>query len=688
MNAHSIIANLRVVFARVGLAALLPLVLTACGGGGDQLASGGIVGTGAAGVTSVGAISALGAGRVSVNGWDFATAGATITINGQTATEAALRVGMVVTVQGVTPPNGAASAVTIDYRAEVLGVVSGIDTASLAFTVLGQHVTTNAQTVFDGGTFATLINQYVEVSGFRSSPGELLATRVEIRPVIAPALAVRGLVMASDPSGRTFQVGGQVVDYSQVPIAFLPPVLANGALVDVNGSAITTADRLVASAVAIVPTTVPGGESTRVEIEGIITNFASIASFQVNGQVVDGRSATVSGVTGAVLGDGVKVEVKGKLMASVVVATTIEIEQTAAISIDGNADMVDVAGASIKVAGQSVRVNASTQFEDKSAAAARNFGLDIIRVGDHLLVRAARTTAALVAIRIERLDLGAPPPTDPSTKAEGLISEFTSVASFKVGGRKVNASSAKFTSGTAADLGNGKRVEVAGTLSGDVLMASTVEFKTDASADVTVEGSITSFVSMANFKVAGQVVDASGATLVGGTAADLVNGRRVEATGTINSSGVLVARKVSIEALPGAPIVEVEGPIASFTSVASFKVDGQQVDASKAAFQNGNVGDLANGRDVTAKGPVVAGVLQAATIEFHDSGETEGAEAEGKISNFVSPSNFVVAGRTIDASSASFSHGTIADLATGKKVEIHGKLVGAVLKASTVDFDD
>ncbi len=75
-------------------------------------------------------------------------------------------------------------------------------------------------------------------------------------------------------------------------------------------------------------------------------------------------------------------------------------------------------------------------------------------------------------------------------------------------------------------------------------------------------------------------------------------------------------------------------------------------------------------------------------IEFHDSGETEGAEAEGKITSFVSPSNFVVAGRTIDASSATFSHGTIADLANGKKVEIHGKLVGAVLKASSVEFDD
>jgi len=221
-----------------------------------------------------------------------------------------------------------------------------------------------------------------------------------------------------------------------------------------------------------------------------------------------------------------------------------------------------------------------------------------------------------------------------------------------------------------------------------VLMASTVEFKTDDSADVTVEGAITNFVSLASFQVAGQPVDATGATLSGGTASDLVNGRQVAATGPVNSSGVLVAHKVSIGALPGAPIIEVEGLIASFVSIANFKVDGQQIDASKATFQNGTAGSLANGRDVTAKGPVTAGVLQATSVEFHDSGQDEGAEVEGKISNFVSPSNFVVAGRTIDASSATFSHGTIADLANGKAVQVHGTLVGAVLKASSVEFDD
>lgn len=675
---------------RGGMAAALSMALAACGGGGGQLASGGIVGTGDAGVVAVGTISALGAGAVTVNGQAFSTSGAAITVNGQAAAETALKVGMVVTVQGRYLPSGGASAVSIDYRAEVQGVVSGVDTAGSAFTVLGQRIRADAQTVFDGGTFATLFNQYVEVSGFRSAPGELLATLIQIRPaVVAGApLTVRGPLSALDPASRTFQVGLQLVDYSQVPIAFVPPALANGTVVDVQGSMVAAGDRLVATAIAIVATTVPGGESSRVELEGIVTDFAGIASFRVNGQAIDGSGAAVTGATDVTLGDGVKVEVEGRLTAGVVVASTIDIEEFATFTLDGSADAVSVSGATVTIAGEMLAVTSATQFEDKSVAAVRDFSLSSIQVGDHLRAKAAKKKSALVATRIERLDKGAPPPTDPTTKAEGLVSEFVSVADFKVGGRKVNAASAKFENGRASDLANGKRVAVEGTLSGDVLMASKVEFKSgDATPDVAVEGAITDFVSVASFRVAGQAVDASGATFEGGTGVDLADGRQVAVSGPLSASGVLVARKVEIKASTP-PTLEVDGKIASFASVASFTVAGQQVDASGATFKNGTASDLADGRDVTVKGPLVAGVLKATEVEFHDSGVDDGQEVEGKISGFVSPSNFVVAGRTVDASAATFSHGTIADLANGRNVAIHGKLVGTVLKASTVEFDD
>jgi len=55
-----------------------------------------------------------------------------------------------------------------------------------------------------------------------------------------------------------------------------------------------------------------------------------------------------------------------------------------------------------------------------------------------------------------------------------------------------------------------------------------------------IEGYVADFVSIANFKVDGQAVNAANAVIRNGTAADVANGAKVEAEGTM-SNGVLVA---------------------------------------------------------------------------------------------------------------------------------------------------
>ena len=114
---------------------------------------------------------------------------------------------------------------------------------------------------------------------------------------------------------------------------------------------------------------------------------------------------------------------------------------------------------------------------------------------------------------------------------------------------------------------------------------------------------------------------------------------------------------------------------------------GQTVDASSARISNGTAGDLANGRRVDVVGSVANGVLRATTVEIKDAPELTEAEVRGTIANFVSVSNFVVAARKIDASRATFEHGSSANLANGVQVEIVGKLVGNVLVADKVAFD-
>lgn len=690
MNSVTMTTSLRRAL-RTALCALLPILLAACGGGGGgNFAAGGIVGTGSLDVVVIGEITAVDSSTVTVNGTAYTTTGATIRVNGPPATAASLRVGMVVTVQAMTQPGGAAAATSVEYKADVAGVVTGVDSASSAFTLLGQLVRTDKATVFDGGTFDTLLNQYVEVSGFRSAPGELLATRVAIHATALPGALVEvvGTVAALDPNAKTFTLGTQLVDYAGVPAAFLPTGLANGALADVHGTVASGSGTLVATSIEIVPTGLPAPDSSQVEIEGLITDFAGVASFKVNGQPVNGNAATIEGGTAAALGNGVKVEVEGKLTAGVVVAAKIAIEEEVDVVLDGVTDSIDMAASSVTVAGQQVLVTTTTEFEDKSAAAVANFNLGAVHVGDRLSVRAAHSAKKLVAKRIERLDPTAPPPSKASASAEGVISDFVSAANFKVGTRSINASSAKFDNGVAADLANGVRVEVEGTLSAGVLMASKVEFKSAGTppALLDVKGTITDFVSKASFKVAGQPVDASGAAFEGGTPADLANGLVVEASGTL-AGGVLVAVKVAIEGA-SAPMLDVEGSITDFVSVANFKVAGQAIDASGATIKNGKASDLGNGRTVEVAGPLVAGVLKATSVELKDTNVDDDAEAHGKIANFVSAASFQVAGRTIDASSASFENGTAAKLANGVQVEVEGKLVGAILVAKKVSFDD
>jgi hypothetical protein len=669
------------------LVATVPLVLAACGGG-DQLAAGGIVGTGIS-ITSVGSVSALGPDVVTVNGIQFTAKAASVRVNGEAATQAALKVGLVVTIQGQTLPDGTTTAQTIESRAEVKGIVTGVDSAGRSFTILGQRVLTDQLTVFGGGSFATLLNQYVEVSGFRAAPGDVLATRVDISATSTPGatLEVTGVVSAFDAVAKTFAIGAQVVDFSQVGAAFLSPALANGVVAEVRGTMVSAGGRLIAAEIYVVTTTVPGPENSKVEVEGVITNFTGLASFRVNGQLVDGRGAAVTGGSMAMVVDGAKVEVEGTMTQGVVVASKIEIEQEAEIVIDATVEAVDPAG--ITLGGQRFMVTATTQFEDRSAAAVRDFGLAAVRVGDRLQVNAVQGAAGLAATRVVRVDPQAAGGSGATSEVEGSITEFASIASFKVAGQTINASSAKIEGGIAGDLAVGRTVAVEGVLAGNILLATRIVLMpadTPPSAAATLEGLITGFVSQANFNVSGQSVDATHASFEGGVAADLANGRSVTVQG-VAAGGVFVATKVVFKSATSGSTLEVEGLISSFASVANFKVAGQQVDATSARISNGTAADLANGRKVSVVGPVAGGVLKATTVEIQDAPELTEAEVRGTITNFVSVGNFVVAARKIDASKATFEHGTAANLANGVQVEIAGKLVGNVLVADKVGFE-
>lgn len=135
-------------------------------------------------------------------------------------------------------------------------------------------------------------------------------------------------------------------------------------------------------------------------------------------------------------------------------------------------------------------------------------------------------------------------------RVEGLVSGYTSVSSFAVNGRPVDAAAAQFPNGSAG-LELGARVEVEGTVRNGVLRATRVSLKSDddvRNRGFEVNGSITS-VASGSFVVRGVTVATTGPGLVyqDGTAADLVVGRQVEARGLLSPDGrVLVATRIRL----------------------------------------------------------------------------------------------------------------------------------------------
>lgn len=141
--------------ALLAILAIIVLQLGGCGGG-TNYASGGIVGTGGSARSTQGQITALGNHAITLNGQNVATMGATVMMNGMPAVDTSLKIGMVVTVVTTIRPDGSVTVTSIEYHAEVQGVVTGVDPTAQTFTVLGQRVRTDQLTLYDGGSFDTL----------------------------------------------------------------------------------------------------------------------------------------------------------------------------------------------------------------------------------------------------------------------------------------------------------------------------------------------------------------------------------------------------------------------------------------------------------------------------------------------------------------------------------------------------
>ena len=382
---------------------LLIVLAGSCG------SSGGISGSGnlAAG-NSVGPID--GFGSVIVNGQRFDSSTATITKDGQLATQGDLRVGQVISVRG---DFATLLADTITYRSEIQGPVTDVVVEDPVLglgtiVVLGQTVRVDSQTVFDGTSFALLATgQLLEISGPRGANGSVVATFVQSKSALGDYKVV-GKVANTIPATRTFTIGGLTVDALTADVGDLPadPSGWNGLVVEAKGNAgdfSSATNTFIASKVEVVVGPSLAAGST-LELEGFVTDFVSPAQFEVLGFPVRTTASTVfQNGTSASLGNNVKVQLRGQVASDgVLLASTCEIRSTGVLRTRGDVAAVDVVTGIVTVLGVEWEVRPETELEDDSDADLEPFTLLDLDPGDQVEVRGYLDGTQAVASFLER----------------------------------------------------------------------------------------------------------------------------------------------------------------------------------------------------------------------------------------------------------------------------------------------
>ena len=373
--------------------ALAATCLTVACGSVLQLA--GIEGTG----DSTG--SASGYGSLFVNGRAFATDTTQFTLNGETVTEADIRIGMQTRVEGdLLAPRADRVTAVRSLLAPIDGIsrVGAVKAATLS--ILGQNVQVDEMTRLVGTSLDALhSDMLVDVHALVSDDGGLLATYLTVADdAYVPAsqeLLVTGYI--DTLSATELTMGSLTVDLTATADT---DTLAVGDRVRVQGHQPSRGGDLIATTIArdtLNP--VPGSHADRaVLVDGVDGNtlIAGATTIALGGaQRLDRSGATIE--------PGTHVIARGPVDASgLLTAVDVEVLPAPDVVLRGQAA---VQNGEIRVLDQAVATRAVTQLLESRAGAARQFAATDIRAGDALTIVGYRDTSGdLVATRIERQD--------------------------------------------------------------------------------------------------------------------------------------------------------------------------------------------------------------------------------------------------------------------------------------------
>lgn len=447
--------------------------------------------------------------------------------------------------------------------------------------------------------------------------------------------------------------------------------------------------------------TASGGTAATVEravvTSGVITGFGSV---YVNGIHFETSGAEISKdglrTTQQNLRVGQVVHVKGRIDGSGrAVADSVRQDD----DLEGPITSIDATAQTFVVLAHTVRVTTETSFD----ASLGNFAA--LAVGVQVEVSGlANSAGEIVATRIEKRATGAT-----QLEVMGTVSALDTTAhTFKLGALVVDYSSATLRDFPATGIANDQTVEAKGNAlnSAGALVATSVERRDfDSSTGVfqrEVEGLVTRFASATDFDVAGRKVTTNSSTVYeGGTAADLALNVKVEAEGTFDAAGVLVAAKIQFKRGTGAGVAGIVDNVAADSSGlggtltvlgVTITVDNNTriEDKSDARIEMFRLANVQVGDYVEIRGTETAALkLTAARLERRRA-STE-SWVRGTVRDLASP-NFTALGVPATTTSATrfdeLSSTAFFTSAAGRVVKVRGTENANQIAATRVEFED
>lgn len=496
-----------------------------------------------------------------------------------------------------------------DVEAEVTGPLSADVEDDRVLMLLGQRVVLDAHAALRPVLEASadlLAGDVVEVHGLRQANGDIVATRVQQRAPTWQEVRLRGPVTALDAAARRFTIGALTVSYANAALSGAPLAMGRIAVVTANRSALA-GGRLTAQRVRVEEAAVDGamrvtGFVTHIaptlHVRGMPVD-ASAARFLNGASSADLQLDRLLRISGRASGGTLKAQEIEVLRSP----ADARIDVTAPVSDFSGADNV------FRLRGSTVRINSSTQFVGGSADnLANGVTLRVTgEIVDGVVVAQSLrwiTPGPVVAGSVSGLDVAAQtlrlPPLAEPVRLTGATTFRDGTASDLANGRRiraigtitagefiarevsfldaVNAPITVVLAGVSTDLGPGNRLFVNDTAvvvnaqtlitggatgttadldggqflivraqrQGTELIARGIEIRLTLDDDFEhVIGYVSQFASLTDLRVAGQRVDASTATVSGGSAAQLRDAAYVLVEGSIRH-GVLNARRVEI----------------------------------------------------------------------------------------------------------------------------------------------